>query len=181
MHLVLDSLGKVGKQARSAAQTAAALSSTARGTAPALLKQAPHLVGAMAGSALSLGTGLVRRLTDHEPAAASAPGEAAAHDVGAPGSAAAAVDAAVRQVADHVRPGEVLTHDELPLADFDHLTIGALRTRIRSLDLESLVQLRSYERVHANRLPVLTALENRIARVQAEGADSGLPAAATAE
>jgi hypothetical protein len=66
-----------------------------------------------------------------------------------------------------VKPGATLTHDELPLDDYDHLTLGSLRARLARLDLAALVQLRDYERVHANRLPVLTMLENRIAKVTA--------------
>jgi hypothetical protein len=64
-------------------------------------------------------------------------------------------------------PGATLEHDQLPLDDFDHLTLGSLRARLAKLDLVALVQLRDYERVHANRLPVLTMLDNRIAKVQA--------------
>jgi len=59
-------------------------------------------------------------------------------------------------------PGATLTHDQLPLEDYDHLTIGSLRTRIRKLDAPTLVQLRDYERAHANRLPVLVAFDNRL-------------------
>ena len=59
-------------------------------------------------------------------------------------------------------PGAVLSHDELPLEDYDHLTIGSLRARIRALTPVELVQLRDYERAHANRLPVLTLFENRL-------------------
>jgi hypothetical protein len=58
--------------------------------------------------------------------------------------------------------GAVVAHDELPLADFDHLTLPQLRGRIRRLDLAELVQLRDYEHTHADRLPVLTILDNRI-------------------
>lgn len=64
-------------------------------------------------------------------------------------------------------PGATLAHDELPLADFDHLTLGSLRARLPKLDAVALIQLRDYERAHANRLPVLTMLENRIAKVSA--------------
>ena len=87
----------------------------------------------------------------------------------------AAVEKAVLRVADHTEAGEVLAHADLPLKDYDHLTLGSLRGRLRSLDVAALVQLRSYERVHANRLPVITSLENRIAKLQADEADSGTP------
>ena len=61
--------------------------------------------------------------------------------------------------------GSVPDHDELPLPDYDHLTLGALRGRMRSLDLPQLVQLRQYEQTKANRLPVVTMLDNRIAKL----------------
>ena len=61
--------------------------------------------------------------------------------------------------------GTVVAHDELPLPDFDHLTLGAVRGRMRSLDVPQLVQLRDYEKAKANRLPVVTLLDNRIAKL----------------
>ncbi len=62
-------------------------------------------------------------------------------------------------------PGATLSHDELPLDDYDHLTLGSLRARLAKLDTVALVQLRDYERAHAHRLPVLTMLENRLAKI----------------
>jgi hypothetical protein len=59
----------------------------------------------------------------------------------------------------------VLDHDDLPLADYDHMTLGSLRGRLRSLDLAQLVQVRDYEKAHADRLPVVTMLDNRIAKL----------------
>ncbi len=61
--------------------------------------------------------------------------------------------------------GPVLAHDELPLPDYDHLTLGSLRGRMRSLDVPQLVQVRDYEKAHANRLPIVTMLDNRIAKL----------------
>jgi hypothetical protein len=61
--------------------------------------------------------------------------------------------------------GADLDHAQLPLADFDHLTVPQLRGRLRSLALPELVQLRDYETAHANRLPVLTLLDNRMAKL----------------
>jgi hypothetical protein len=194
------------KRARSTVQVAGALASTARVAAPALLKEMPHLVGTVAGTAWGAGSALVRRVMpgeSHAPAigehqvsdveqerddvlppteATTSPvpqaePSAAAVEVGAPGAAAESVEKAALQAAgsaDFVS-GAVLTHDELPLPDFDHLTIGALRNKIRSLDVIQLVQLREWERAHADRLPVITALENRIAKLQADNADSGKP------
>lgn len=70
----------------------------------------------------------------------------------------------VEQVSEKVG-GEVLAHDELPLPDYDHLTLGSLRGRMRSLDLPQLVQIRDYEKAHADRLPIVTMLDNRIAKL----------------
>ena len=61
--------------------------------------------------------------------------------------------------------GAVVSHDELPLPDYDHLTLGSLRGRMRSLDLPQLIQIRDYEKAHANRLPIVTMLDNRIAKL----------------
>ena len=67
-------------------------------------------------------------------------------------------------------PGAELAHADLPLADFDHLTVPSLRGRLRTLELPQLVQLRDYEQAHAHRLPVLTLLDNRIAKLTAQPA-----------
>ena len=62
-------------------------------------------------------------------------------------------------------PGGELDHADLPLADFDHQTVPQLRGRLRTLDLPALIQLRDYEQAHGRRLPVLTLLDNRIAKL----------------
>lgn len=72
---------------------------------------------------------------------------------------------AVVTMPEDVTPGAMLTHDELPLEDYDHLTIGSLRARLARLDAVALAQLRDYERMHANRLPVITMLDNRLAKI----------------
>lgn len=63
---------------------------------------------------------------------------------------------------------EVVEHDELPLPDYDHLTLGSLRGRMRSLDLPQLIQIRDYEKAHAGRLPIVTMLDNRIAKLASD-------------
>lgn len=70
--------------------------------------------------------------------------------------------------ADGVPDGAVLDHAELPLSDYDHLTLGSLRGRLRSFDLRDLVLLRDYEKAHANRLSVVTMFDNRIAKLAAD-------------
>ena len=72
---------------------------------------------------------------------------------------------AVHEAIEEAAPGATLPHDQLPLEDFDHLTLGSLRARLPRLDAVALVQLLDYERTHAHRLPVLTMLENRIAKI----------------
>jgi hypothetical protein len=62
-------------------------------------------------------------------------------------------------------PGDELAHEDLPLADFDHQTVPHLRGRLRTLALPELIQLRDYEQAHGRRLPVLTLLDNRIAKL----------------
>ena len=73
-------------------------------------------------------------------------------------------------------------HDELPLPDYDHLPLGSLEGRIRSLDADGLTALLSYERAHGDRLPVTQLLERRLEAVRG-GAElsSGSPLAATPE
>ncbi|MGI8535454.1 MAG: hypothetical protein ACR2K2_02970 [Mycobacteriales bacterium] len=73
----------------------------------------------------------------------------------------------VEQVAQQLG-GEVPTHDNLPLPDYDHLTLGSLRGRMRSLDLPQLVAVREYEKAHADRLPIVTMLDNRIAKLASD-------------
>lgn len=50
---------------------------------------------------------------------------------------------------------------ELPLPDYDHLTLGALETRLHGLGSSEIGLLLDFEHAHAARLPVLTLLENR--------------------
>jgi hypothetical protein len=83
----------------------------------------------------------------------------------------------VEQVAARTGSGQVLEHDQLPLPDYDHMTLGSLRGRLRSLTVDQLVQLRDYEKGHADRLPVVTMLDNRIAKLASDSSEqpSGVP------
>lgn len=49
----------------------------------------------------------------------------------------------------------------LPLPDYDQLTLGDLQHRIRSLDAQQLEVVLTYEAGHAARVPVLEILEAR--------------------
>jgi hypothetical protein len=58
------------------------------------------------------------------------------------------------------------------------MTLGSLRGRLRSLDMQQLVQLRDYEKSKADRLPVVTMLDNRIAKLSS---GESVPTGAVAE
>ncbi|GAC1445180.1 MAG: hypothetical protein NVSMB55_24810 [Mycobacteriales bacterium] len=93
--------------------------------------------------------------------------------VQAPAPTSARVDSAaspevieqVDRIAANVNAPLITAHSDLPLADYDHMTLGSLRGRLRSLDMQQLVQLRDYEKSKADRLPVVTMLDNRIAKL----------------
>src|SRR3954470_1987347 len=95
------------------------------------------------------------------------PDNRAAREVGAPG----AVTEQVEKIADKLDVEAPETRDELPIPDFDNISIGSLRARLRPLNVEQLVTLREWEQAHANRLNVITTLDNRIAKLGA--ADTG--------
>ncbi|MGV9253102.1 hypothetical protein [Streptomyces sp. NPDC003697] len=53
-------------------------------------------------------------------------------------------------------------HETLPLPDYDHLPLGSLRHRIRTLDEAGLREVLAYEEAHGNRLPVVEVLRARL-------------------
>lgn len=55
---------------------------------------------------------------------------------------------------------------ELPLADYDQLTLGDLQHRLRALDEDQLTAVLTYEAGHAARVPVLEILEARLRELQ---------------
>ena len=57
---------------------------------------------------------------------------------------------------------------ELPVSNYDNLTIASLRARLRNLSADQLAQLVDYEKSHANRPDVVQMFERRIAKL-AEG------------
>lgn len=63
--------------------------------------------------------------------------------------------------------------DELPLPDFDHLPLEALRQRVRALDAAGLEALLSYEEAHGDRLPVTELLRHRLEDVRNGAPTSG--------
>ncbi|MFE2264026.1 hypothetical protein [Streptomyces griseosporeus] len=66
----------------------------------------------------------------------------------------------------------------LPLPDYDHLPLGGLESRVRSLTVEEVEELLAYERTHADRLPITEVLTARLEQLRA-GAEptSGDPGA----
>ncbi len=109
-----------------------------------------------------------RRLQPRSPTPPAPDVPAAAKEVGAPGAATAEADAAVEAVEAAEDLPLQPTRDDLPIADFDGITVPSLRSRLRRLSVADLAVLREYEQAHAHRLPVLTMLDNRIAKLAAE-------------
>ena len=64
-------------------------------------------------------------------------------------------------------------HDQLPLPDYDHLPVDGLISRIRTLDATGLQTLLDYERAHADRLQVVTAMQNRLTSLHEGAQPSG--------
>jgi hypothetical protein len=74
--------------------------------------------------------------------------------------------------------------DELPLPDYDELSLAVLRHRIRTLDVAALCTLLNHECGHASRVPVLELLEGRLRELEhgakpSGGAPADIPASGT--
>jgi hypothetical protein len=70
--------------------------------------------------------------------------------------------------------------DELPIPDYDQLSLPDLRHRVRSLEEEPLRQLFDHETEHGNRIPVLEVLHARLKELHqgaepSEGDQSNAP------
>jgi hypothetical protein len=63
-------------------------------------------------------------------------------------------------------------HRELPLADYDHLPVGALEHRIRGLSAGDLEELLRYEREHAKRPSVSALFTARLQQLERGGTPS---------
>jgi len=114
------------------------------------------------------------------PAEAVRPPAVATKEAAAAGAPGVATEAADREeLRRQPAPGAALQPADLPLDDYDHLTLGSLRARLRGLTVDDLLALRAYERAHANRLPIITMLENRIAKLEAGPADESAPLGST--
>jgi hypothetical protein len=58
---------------------------------------------------------------------------------------------------------------ELPLPNYDELSVASLRARLRTLTSVQVAELAEYERSHAGRTEVITMFERRIAKLEAGG------------
>lgn len=75
-----------------------------------------------------------------------------------------------------------MSERELPLPDYDELPFGSLQHRVRALSAEDLRTLLQHEREHANRVPVVELLTNRVEELErgaqpSEGAQDEMPEA----
>lgn len=61
----------------------------------------------------------------------------------------------------------------LPLPDYDQMSLGDIRHRIRSLDEDGLNQILTHEAGHAARVPVFEIVEARLREIQAGAQPSG--------
>jgi hypothetical protein len=58
---------------------------------------------------------------------------------------------------------------DLPLANYDELSVPSLRARLRNLTAAQVATLVEYEKAHADRAEVVTMFERRIAKLEAGG------------
>ncbi|CAL9570578.1 hypothetical protein SUDANB95_04786 [Actinosynnema sp. ALI-1.44] len=63
--------------------------------------------------------------------------------------------------------------DAFPIRDYDHLALGDLRHRIRSLTAEDLRVVLEHERAHAHRTAVVEALTARLSEVEGGAEPAG--------
>jgi hypothetical protein len=59
-------------------------------------------------------------------------------------------------------PGQSVGMDQLPIPDYDQLSLNELRHRIRGLEEGQLQGLFEHEEAHGNRIPVLEVLHARL-------------------
>jgi hypothetical protein len=76
-----------------------------------------------------------------------------------------------------------MSHDDLPLPDYDQLPTGTIESRVRTLDAEGVDRLLTHERTHADRIQVVQLLEHRLEALRSGRAEpsGGSPTAPTPE
>lgn len=155
---------EAGRIATAARRTTAAAESASATPAPAP-KPAPAPASAPAPAPASVAPSTPVTTPKPEPSKEAV-------EMGAPGAVSDKVD----DISAKLHIDEPTSRDELPIPDFDNVSLGSLRARLRSLSVEQLVTLREWEQAHAHRLPVITLLDNRIAKVSAAATASAYPA-----
>jgi len=65
-------------------------------------------------------------------------------------------------------PAAAVAAGQLPVPNYDDLSVASLRARLRNLSADQISQLIDYEKAHAGRADVITMFERRIAKL-AEG------------
>jgi hypothetical protein len=75
-----------------------------------------------------------------------------------------------------------MSHD-VPLPDYDGLPVGAIESRIRTLEEAGVGAVLDYEQAHANRAQVVQVLERRLSSLQQGAAEpsGGSPSALAPE
>jgi hypothetical protein len=116
-------------------------------------------------------TGNVRLLTEEDTAPEAAEAPAAAEAAAAPveAEAPAAAEAPEAPAAAEVPAAPAAPAAELPLPNYDELSVASLRARLRTLTSAQVAELAEYERAHASRTEVITMFERRIAKLEAGG------------
>jgi hypothetical protein len=121
-------------------------------------------------------TGNVRLLSEQTADAGDAPPPAEDEDAAV--SAEAEIQAATPRTPGPAEsaPGAPATAEatgsgqgDLPLPNYDELSVASLRARLRTLTAAQVTALAEYERSHAARPEVVTMFERRIAKLEAGG------------
>jgi hypothetical protein len=98
-----------------------------------------------------------------ESEATAAPETAAAETV-TPETVAAEVGTGPETVAAEI-PAVAEPSGELPLANYDELSVASLRARLRNLSNDDLTLLMTYERAHQDRPEVIKMFQNRLIKM----------------
>lgn len=113
----------------------------------------------------------VETIAEPEPAAAEAATAAAPEKTAEPEAvvaettAAAEASAAAKADSGAAPKAAPKAAGELPLANYDELTVASLRARLRNLSNDDLVQLKEYEAAHQNRPEVIKMFQNRLIKM----------------
>ncbi len=104
------------------------------------------------------------------PETSAAAETVAAETVAAEAAVTEAAAEPASSAAEPEAPAASAPSGELPLANFDELTVASLRARLRNLSNDDLTQLMTYEKAHQNRPEVIKMFQNRLIKMT-----SGLP------